>query len=262
MVAWYASLLAVVACLVAGALTGVAIVLLPVGVVVALGLRAASAVDAFRLPRPPQLPRARNVALMAVGLFAFWEILSGYLRRELVEAFKIPAASMYPTVEVGDHIYASKVGQRYAPGDVVVLKYPPDPETSYLKRIVAEGGETVELRGDVLVINGTPAPRRLTERPCLERGGRPCQIWEEEIGGRRYLIAESEGQTPGRPQSFGPVTVPDGAVFVLGDNRDNSSDSRIWGTVKRELLVGKATNVWWSSGPEGIRWSRLGLRVH
>src|SRR4051812_22847922 len=107
MVAWFSGVVAVIGCTLVAALSGVAIVA-PMAVVVATGLRIASAIDTLRLARPAELPRPRNVALIAIGLFAFWEIIGLQIRSGLIEAFRLPSASMYPTLEVGDHVFASK----------------------------------------------------------------------------------------------------------------------------------------------------------
>jgi signal peptidase I len=251
LVAWYGSLLAILAAVVVLGRFGVSMIA-PVAIALAVLLQLGAALDTFRLPRPAVLPRPRTVLLIAVGLLAFYRV--GV--RGAVEAFQIPSGSMYPTLSVGDHIFVSKVAQRYTAGDLVVFRYPKDPRTDYIKRIVAVGGDTIEGRADgTLVVNGQPIARTETSLPCsLGEYAMACSLWEEQLGGRRYLISHDKLSL--LPE-FNRTVVPPGHVFVIGDNRENSSDSRVWGTVKNELLVGKVVGIWWSRGPEGIRWNRM-----
>lgn len=258
MVAWYFSALTVVAWTLLGAAKGVYFTI-PIGIAIALAVRIAAAIDTVRLRRPASLPRPRTVVLIAVGLSVFMQILSGHVKSKVVEAFQIPSGAMYPTLEVGDHIFATKLGQTYGVGDVVVFLYPMEPTTKYLKRIVAVAGDHVEIRVGDLIVNDQRVPRAQTSRPCVPTGEHSaCTIWDEELGGRRYGVAHEGSRMA---SSFGPVVVPPGHVFVLGDNRDNSSDSRVWGPLKVELIVGKVTGVWWSQGSDGIRWNRVNLRI-
>lgn len=222
-------------------------------------MRVGAAVDTYRLVRPPILPRPNAMMLIIVGFVAFMEIMAGHVRSKLIESFKIPSGSMYPTLEIGDHMFATKLDRKFGRGEVVVFHYPLDPEIDYLKRIVAVGGDRVEIRDGVLIVNDQPVPRTRSSRSCGPSvEGSHCTIWEEELGGHRYGVTEENDRMPA---SFGPVVVPGNSVFVLGDNRDNSSDSRVWGSVGLDLLVGKATGVWWSSGRNGIRWDRLNLHI-
>ena len=143
-----------------------------------------------------------------------------------------------PTLLVGDHFFVAK-GPRAEPGDVIVFKYPADPEVDYVKRVVARGGDTIEIKDDVVFINGQELPQtRLTE-PCppppakFGPGSASCVVFEERNGSRRYRV-----QHDGGPFSYGPTTVPAGHLFVMGDNRHNSNDSRVWGTVPGDLRQG------------------------
>jgi len=258
MVAWFSSVVVLAAAMVVSARHGV-MVFISVVFVVAVAIHLAAAVDTLRLPRPAELPRPRNVALMAVGLFAFWEIIGYQVRSHVIEAFQIPSASMYPTLVVGDHVFADKTSQTYAAGDVVVFKYPRDPDVNYVKRIIAVGGDTVESDPDgQLVVNGRRLPDAETSRPCAGAEGEPCAILEEQLGSHRYLIAHEK---LGGPRTLERRVVPPGTVFVVGDNRERSSDSRVWGPVRNELLLGKVIGIWWSRGPEGIRWDRIKQRL-
>jgi signal peptidase I len=222
-------------------------------------LRLAGGLDALRWSRPTHGPRTRTALAIRIGLLLALLLLEQRERKNLIEAYQIPSAGMYPTLEVGDHVFVEKLDRSFGPGDVVVFHYPLDPGVMYVKRIVALGGDRVELRDGVLIVNGSPTPTTRTTQGCANAPAESeCAIWEEALGGHRYRIAHTHSQDG---VSFGPVVVPSGQMFVLGDNRDNSSDSRIWGGVKEELLVGKLKSVWVSRGPNGIRWSRLNLQI-
>jgi signal peptidase I len=209
------------------------------------------------------------------------------LRAFVVEAFQIPSGSMIPTLEVGDHIFVSKfayglsipftdkkVMQFAQPerGDVIVFKYPLDHSTDYIKRVVGLPGDVIEMRQEELFINGHPVPRERVPRPYhyvdLQRGTadeHDCELWSETLGAKRHETIQEPMHGGGR--DFARTVVPPGKVFVMGDNRDNSSDSRVWGFVDLELIKGKALVIWWSrSSTEGwsppawiksIRWGRF-----
>ena len=217
------------------------------------------------------------------------------LRAFVVEAFQIPSGSMIPTLEVGDHIFVSKFAYgvsipfsdsklfQYAQpqrGDVIVFKFPQDHSTDYIKRVVGLPGDVIEMRQEELYVNGRPVPRQREPRVyhCSEgppRGDGPlrasamaeddeCELWQETLGGVQHETV-LEPRRGGR--DFGRTVVPAGHVFVMGDNRDNSSDSRVWGTVDLDLIKGKALIVWWSRANsdgwsplawfKAIRWRRF-----
>jgi signal peptidase I len=150
-------------------------------------------------------------------------------------------------------------------GDVIVFKYPLDPSTDYVKRVVGLPGDVVEIVAGRLVVNGVEAPRQRSESDC-PRDGTPsveantsCVLWDETLDGRTYRI-ETE-TTLGERGDFSRKVVEPDHVFVLGDNRDNSSDSRVWGTVPLEYVKGIVRFVWWSSGPSGTNWDRVSALV-
>jgi signal peptidase I len=195
------------------------------------------------------------------------------LRSFLVEPFKIPSGSMIPTLLIGDFILVNKFkyGIRLpvvnvkvidvdSPkrGDVMVFRYPADPGLDYIKRVVGLPGDRVEYRDKVLSINGKPVPRRaLADYESRERLQYFPRYAESFDGAEHEIIIEKE--TPGfvsRVSDFSHsdncdynsgglvCTVPPGHYFVMGDNRDNSSDSRVWGFVPDENIVGKAFFIW------------------
>jgi signal peptidase I len=173
-------------------------------------------------------------------------VLALFIRTFVVQAFKIPSGSMKPTLLVGDHILVNKfiygikipfsdktiikLGKPKR-GDVVVFKYPLDTKKDYIKRVIGLPGDKVELMNKQLFING-----RVTDDPHAS-----------------YSIY-------GNLRNFGPVSVPAHHLFVMGDNRDESSDSRVWGFVPDAYLKGKAFLIYWSWDRTdfGVRWSRLG----
>ena len=213
------------------------------------------------------------------------------LRAFVVEAFQIPSGSMIPTLEVGDHIFVSKFSyglsipftdtkilqySQPARGDVIVFKFPQDTSTDYIKRVVGLPGDTVEVRQGQLYVNGNEIHRERVPERChyseVSTAGVPddhdCERWVETLGKKVHdTILE-----PAHPAQDHPRTViPPGEVFVMGDNRDNSYDSRKWGTVKMNLIKGRALIIWWSRGnsapnPVGwakaIRWKRFFTVVH
>jgi len=178
------------------------------------------------------------------------------LRSFLVEPFQIPSGSMLPTLEVGDFILVNKyayglrlpvAGTKILEvddperGDVMVFRYPKDGSTNYIKRVVGLPGDRIRYRDKQLFINGEPVPREFVARlPPVER-------WREQLGSVEHDIYLTMGRVSGSGE--GEWVVPDGHYFVMGDNRDNSNDSRYWGMVPDKLVVGKAFAIWmhWKS---------------
>lgn len=222
------------------------------------------------------------------------------VRWALFEAYVIPSSSMLPTLLVHDHIFVNKIiyGIR-APfsenwlarwsdpgrGDVIVFKYPADKDKYYIKRVIGIPGDRVLYEHGHLYVNEKlverAIPRDLKEEWLWLKdsdfpgdaaaGGRSLYIqWEEYLGGHPYSVLLRKDSTGGA--TFGPVTVPDDSYLVLGDNRDNSEDSRAWDAAKRfvprDYLIGRASFVWLSCestlpvltflcNPLTVRWKRL-----
>ncbi len=180
-------------------------------------------------------------------------ILALFIRTFVVQAFKIPSGSMEPTLEIGDHILVNKFlygikipftswnllpFQNPKRGDVVVFIYPLDRDKDFIKRVVGVAGDTVRIVNKKLYLNGA----EVTDRHA---------VYKEDT------IFPGEMQ---KRDNFGPITVPPGMIFVLGDNRDRSLDSRFWGFVPLNDVRGKAFIIYWSwdSQRTTLRWNRLG----
>ncbi len=219
---------------------------------------AASPIAAWRTPRADVLPKWRYVLPVAMA----WLVLAGrlgtWLRTGVLESFSLPANSMYPTLHIGDVMMTRKLAITFSRGDLTVFRYPGAPDTSHVKRIVATGGDTVELKNGRLIVNQTPLVSERTDRPCRpipETG--TCSIWTEQLNDRRYFIARNDSSLP----TFGPIKIAPGHYFVLGDNRDNSNDSRFWGTLSAAALLAKPLFVYFSHTDSGVKWDRIPMTL-
>jgi signal peptidase I len=182
-------------------------------------------------------------------------LLALVIRQFAVQAFTIPSGSMMDTLLIGDYILVNKFllgpeipfTDKHLPGlrspehgDVVVFKYPNDETRDFIKRIVAVGGDTIQVKDNRVWRNGT-----LIEEPYVKPGS----------------FRSDPSTHCGYLYGCEPLVVPPNSYFVMGDNRDNSQDSRYWGFVKREKIRGKAFLIYWSWNAENhwLRWRRLGM---
>ena len=169
-------------------------------------------------------------------------ILALFVRTWVVQAFKIPTGSMENNLLIGDHLLvnkfvfgptASSIERALLPvrdvrrGDVVVFKYPDEPERDFIKRVIGLPGETLELRAKKVYIDGQPLDEPYVH--FLEPASESQEVTSFDVRER-----------------YGPVRVPDGQYFVMGDNRDNSQDSRYWGYLPRHYIKGRALMIYWS----------------
>jgi len=180
-------------------------------------------------------------------------LIALFVRTFVVQAFKIPSGSMEETLLVGDHILVNKFiygvkvpyfrntlipvsdPQR---GDIVVFIYPEDRRKDFIKRIIAVEGDRVEIRDQKIYING--------------------KLYQDNVGIYRDEVIYPRSVQP--RDNYGPVKVPEGYVFTMGDNRDHSLDSRFWGFVSVDDILGKAFLIYWSWDPDEhrVRWNRIG----
>ena len=211
-------------------------------------------------------------------VFAF--VLFLLIRAFAIEAFKIPTSSMERTLLVGDFLLVNKFAYGaeipgtgvHLPalaepdrGDVIVFNPPHEPDKNYVKRLVGMPGDTLAMVEKVLYLNGKPNHEPYAQ--YIDRGGdavHPGMNWQSH-----HLIAGPPDYHPSR-DTWGPIVVPGGSFFVLGDNRDNSEDSRYWGFVDREAIRGKPWVVYYSFDPSGdgsipwlsaVRWDRIGETI-
>ena len=207
-----------------------------------------------------------------------------FVRAFIVEAFKIPSGSMERTLLVGDFLLVNKLvygaevpftGKRLPAirepriGDVVVFQWPQDPTKNFVKRLVGMPGDTLAMEEGRLVRNG----RVVREQYAVHTDPGIDPAAEEFRWQRNHLVrtaAASPAYHPSR-NNWGPIVVPEKQYFVLGDNRDNSLDSRYWGFVPDSLIRGQPLLVYYSFEPDSgsrepwiarVRWHRLGSRVH
>ncbi len=182
------------------------------------------------------------------------------IRAFVAQAYNIPSGSMKPTLLVGDFILVNKLVYKFSEpqrGDIVVFKYPIDPSIDFIKRIIALPGEEVEVRNNQVFINGKPLP--LVEVGKGEENGIRKIIYEEVLPeGKKHKIQVYE-DFPFSRRDFGPILVPPGHYFVMGDNRDNSEDSRYWGFLPKENIVGKAFVIYFSGDVQPLQTTDVSL---
>jgi signal peptidase I len=221
-------------------------------------------------------------------------LIAVIIRTFLFEPFNIPSGSMIPTLLVGDYLFVSKFSYGYSHfsfpfspdffsgrffgsvprvGDVVVFRYPPDPSEDYIKRVIGLPGDHVQVTDGQLYLNGKEVPRQPAGDFVTDEDGVRMVLrrYREELpdGVDHYILkATDEGSANNTPV----YVVPPNELFVLGDNRDNSADSRFWGFVPMENLIGEAQVLffsinaqapWWEfwEWPVEIRWDRIGMVV-
>jgi signal peptidase I len=213
--------------------------------------------------------------------FLIAAVIALILRQFVVEAFKIPSGSMIPTLDIGDHLLVNKfiygpripftdvrifMGKEPKRGEIIVFKFPKDESKDFIKRVIGLPGDKIEIKKGTLFINDKPVP--VIEQAAHDEQGQDAdapydekpRVFEERLGvithQMQYLFDQSD-------VDFGPRLVPAESVFVMGDNRDNSQDSRFWGFVKYEKIIGRALIIYWSwdGNDRWVRWERIGSLI-
>jgi len=183
-------------------------------------------------------------------------ILALFIRAFVIQAFKIPSGSMKPTLLIGDHILVNKfiygikvpfVDRYIMPikkpkrGDVVVFKWPRDEKKDFIKRVVGIEGDTIEIKNDVLYVNDEKIKKKYVGKYRDDNIAVADKYLELFDKSQHYILDEYI-----KNENYGPVIVPKNSIFVMGDNRDNSHDSRYWRFVSLNKLKGKAIIIYWS----------------
>jgi signal peptidase I len=213
--------------------------------------------------------------------FLIAAVVALFIRQFVVEAFKIPSGSMIPTLDIGDHLLVNKF--IYGPrlpftdiriftwkepkrGEIIVFKYPENETKNFIKRVIGLPGDKLEIKKGILFINDQPVPvvaqgafREKEQGDASSYYEKP-KVFEEQLGSVKHNLQYLRDQSG---YDFGPKLVPADSVFVMGDNRDNSQDSRVWGFVKFEKILGRALIIYWSwdGDDRWVRWERIGSLI-
>lgn len=201
------------------------------------------------------------------------------LRAFLYEPFRIPSGSLEPTLSVGDFIVVNKyhygvrlpiVHTKVYPinepkrGDIIVFRWPPNPSINFIKRVIGVPGDRISYIDKTLYVNDQKIPQEHIQN-AIDRD-EEGNVWDveekvEDLFGVKHAIYQNITRMS---DDVKDILVPEGMYFAMGDNRDNSADSRFWGFVPEENIIGKANYVWmsWDSVEHTIRWKRLGKRIN
>lgn len=197
----------------------------------------------------------KSIVLEYVEAIVIAIILALFIRKFIIQAYKIPSGSMLETLQIGDHILVNKFIFYFNDperGDIIVFKYPVDKKRDFIKRVIGMPGDSLEIKDKNIFINGELLNEPYTifkDKTNAFRRGHPSYLNDPYIRNR---------------DNFGPLIIPEGKYFMMGDNRDFSQDSRYWGLLDRELIEGKALVIYWSWDKQKIdffdkiRWNRIG----
>jgi signal peptidase I len=212
-------------------------------------LKPNSSSEAEKDAQPKKSSLRENTEAILVAI-----VLALFIRTFIIQAFKIPSGSMKETLQIGDHILVNKfiygvkipfMNKTIIPvrsphrGDIIVFEFPEDPDKDFIKRVIGLPGDTVEIRNKEVYINH-------------QRLETPQAVYKES-----HIVS-------GPRDNYPAITVPPNSLFVMGDNRDQSYDSRFWGFVKLDAVKGKAFIIYWSWDSQnfGVRWKRLAKLLH
>ncbi len=183
---------------------------------------------------------------------------TSWIKAHYIQAFRMPSGGMMPNLLIGDFFYVDKGSynsREPVKGEIAAFHYPKDPSITYIKRIVGVPGDMIELRDEILYVNGEKVTSEYLSEPAEEK------TRKEVFPDHAYEVLYSSSK--GRTKEQEPFMVPDNQYFCLGDNRNNSADSRYWGALSREYLIGPATHIYysWDARESSIRWDRIGKRI-
>ncbi len=229
----------------------------------------------------PEVHKKKSFYKEWIEPFLIAAIVALFIRQFVVEAFKIPSGSMIPTLRIGDHLLVNKFV--YGPrlpftdtrifswkepqrGDIIVFKYPENESKNFIKRVVGLPGDKIEIKNGILFINDQAVLTmdkgvyRDRDEPALSPYYPKPELLQEQLGAVKHQILYLHDQSG---YNYGPILVPKDSVFVMGDNRDNSQDSRVWGFVRMNKILGKALIIYWSWDGDGrwVRWERIGTLI-
>lgn len=197
------------------------------------------------------------------------------LRSFLIEPFRIPSGSLEPTLLVGDFLAVNKFAYGFRlpvwekkiipianpkTGEIAVFRWPPDPSYDYIKRVIGVPGDKISYHNKVLTINGKEMKQTFLEYTTDESSGKAVAKYQENLNG---IIHDIYIRPEVAAEDF-DIEVPEGQYFMMGDNRDDSADSRFWGFMADKYLRGKAFIVWmsWDGNTDRVRWSRIGRFIN
>lgn len=223
-------------------------------------------------------PSRARIVWEYVSTLAIMALIVFSARSSLADWYEVPSGSMLPTIQLGDRIFVNKLAYDLripftsislkklgspARGDIVVFIYPEDNHTDYVKRLVGLPGDEIRIVNDTLIINGNPVSRRVVNKdrllPGADPGGETSQLYVETLDDVSHFVFESLTYPA---ENYGPRKVPTDMYFMMGDNRDNSSDSRRWGFVPKENLRGRALRVVLSFDPSLPFWNPKRIRFN
>lgn len=197
------------------------------------------------------------------------------LRSFLIEPFRIPSGSLEPTLLVGDFVavnkfayglrlpvWDNKVLSIASPkiGEIAVFRWPPDPSYDFIKRVIGVPGDKISYHNKILSVNGVVAKQTFVEYTMDESSGKAVSKYKEDLNGVVHNVFIRSDV----PAYDFDIEVPQGSYFMMGDNRDDSADSRFWGFVPEAYLRGKAFLVWmsWNGKTDNVRWFNIGKLIH
>lgn len=219
--------------------------------------------------RPKDQPASKWIEQIKSFFPVFLTVL--LLRSFLIEPFRIPSGSLEPSLLVGDFVAVNKFAYGFKlpvietkiipvslpkTGEISVFRWPPNPSYDYIKRVIGVPGDHIIYKDKMLTINDKPIPRTFERYTVDESSGKPVAEYKEDLNGIKHSIFIRQDV---HAVDF-DITVPPGQYFMMGDNRDDSADSRFWGFVEEQYLRGKAFFVWmsWNNQTDMVRWNRIG----